>query len=524
MKESAREPLTVPGKYMEPCEIPQYDFEIEPFTMVIFGGAGDLSRRKILPALYHLHTEATFLKDFTILATGSREFSDDQYKEVVKDALQRFTPDDYTEAEYIAFSEHLHYLSGDVKEEKFYATLCEKIDEVSHFESVVEPNILFYLAVPPGLFPTIVNCLNTSHLCKGIYTSKIIVEKPFGTNESSARELNRIMLKAFDETQIFRIDHYLGKETVQNILFFRFGNSIFEPLWDRHYIDHVQITVAESIGIEHRGVFYEQAGVVNDIVQNHIMQLMALVAMEPPVGFEANLIRDEKVKVFKTIRPVDTRSFDETFFRGQYGPGTVEGKPVAGYRQEEKVSEHSNTPTFFAGKFFIDNWRWADVPFYLFAGKRLPIRTSEIYVQFKQPPLRLLGRTCDVIEPNALIFSIQPEEEISLRLSVKRPGIVNQPQSVYMEFNYRKSFKAKAYSPYERLLIDCIKGDLTLFARQDGVEAMWRIVDPINEYWAANPSRDFPNYPAGTWGPPQAREFIAKDGRQWHVVDKTLPE
>lgn len=345
----------------------------------------------------------------------------------------------------------------------------------------------------------------------------MIVEKPFGRDRASAIKLNQVILKGFDEKQIYRIDHYLGKETVQNIIFFRFANSIFEPLWNRRYVDHVQITVAEDLGVEHRGVFYEQAGVVRDIVQNHVMQLVALVAMEPPVGFEADLIRDEKVKVFRTIRPLDETHIDEFIVRGQYGPGKIKGEDVPGYRQEQDVSPLSNTPTFIAAKLYVDNWRWAGVPFYVRAGKRLPKRITEICVQFKQPPLKLFGRPCDVLEPNLLAFGIQPHEEISLRLTVKYPGMGNQPYMVNMDFNYNETFNIKSYLAYYRLLIDCMKGDLTLFARQDGVEAMWSVVDPITDRWENTPPPGFPNYDAGTWGPKAAEELLSGEGHQWRT-------
>jgi len=344
------------------------------------------------------------------------------------------------------------------------------------------------------------------------------MEKPFGTDRASAAKLNQFVLKYFDEKQIYRIDHYLGKDTVQNIIFFRFANSIFEPLWNRLYIDHIQITVAEDIGVGHRGVFYEQAGVVRDIVQNHIMQLIALVAMEPPVGFEADLIRDEKVKVFETIRSMDEEYIYHNTVRGQYGHGRFRDKSAAAYREEENVSRNSHTPTYLAAKLYIDNWRWAGVPFYIRTGKRLARQLTEIFVQFKQPPLRLFGRTCDILSPNALILTIQPQEAISLQLSVKYPGMENHPYTVNMEFNYEKSFSFKMHLPYERLIIDAIKDDLTLFARQDGVEAMWSVVDPIIERWESIPPQDFPNYAAGTWGPEEADELMQRDGRCWREL------
>lgn len=496
------------------CNIPLYDFKIEPFIMIIFGGAGDLTQRKLLPAIYHLYHEERIIKEFSIIGFGLPEFSDKEYREFSKKSIEKFNAGHLDKKKINDFLKNLSYLTGDLKDDKSYKRLSKAISKLSQRTQKKNINILFYLAVPPAVLPMIVEKLSTVNLCRGA-NSRIIIEKPFGSDKASAIELNQSILKVFDENQIYRIDHYLGKDTVQNIIFFRFGNSIFEPLWNRRYIDHVQITVAEDIGIEHRGIFYEQAGIVRDIVQNHIMQLIALVGMEPPVGFEADLIRDEKVKIFRTIRRMDKDYVDRFTVRGQYASGKINGKKVCGYRKEENVSPGSNTPTFFAGKFHIDNWRWSGVPFYVRTGKRLPRRRSEIYVEFKQPPLRLFGNDCDNIGPNSLILSIQPQEEISLALSVKYPGIGNRSYAVSMKFNYEQGFNIKQHPPYERLLVDCIKGDLTLFARQDGVEAMWSIVDQIIEPWDQVPAKDFPNYTAGSWGPKEANKLIENDNRKW---------
>jgi glucose-6-phosphate 1-dehydrogenase len=502
--------------FLEKCEISLTETTLPPFIMIIFGGAGDLSQRLLMPSLYHIFSEEKSISDFFIVGFGMPEFSDDDYREFMKIAIRKFVSTHFQEDEYIKFAKHLSYQSGDLVDENAYKSLCDKIAKI--LQNKENFNVLFYLAVPPKLLPVIVDNLNKRNLCRNMFNSKVIVEKPFGNNKKTAEELNKLLLEAFDEKQIFRIDHFLGKDTVQNIIFFRFGNSIFEPLWNRRYIDHVQITVAETLGVEHRGVFYEQAGIVRDMVQNHIMQLIALVAMEPPVGFEADLIRDEKVKVFRTIRPMDDKYIDKFMVRGQYGPGKIGDKNVPGYRSEENVSINSNTATFFAGKFYIDNWRWAGVPFYVRVGKRMPKSFTEISIHFKQPPLRLLGRTCDIIEANQLIFNVQPNEEICVRLNVKYPGAGNRPYTVGMEFSYERSFGIKKYPAYERLLGDCIKGDLTLFARQDGVEAMWSVVDPIVSRWEKNPAKDFPNYSAGTWGPKEAEELIVTDGRRWRDI------
>jgi glucose-6-phosphate 1-dehydrogenase len=375
------------------------------------------------------------------------------------------------------------------------------------------------MAVPPGFLPAITERLSSCRLCRGNFNTRLIVEKPFGRDMDSAKELNRVLANAFDESQVYRIDHYLGKETVQNILFFRFANSIFEPLWNRRYIDHVQITVAEDLGIENRAGFYEEAGVVRDIVQNHLMQLLALVAMEPPISFEADYIRNEKVKVFHTIREIDDDYIDRFTVRGQYGRGTVNGKGVPGYREEKDVAPDSRTPTFFAGKFFIDNWRWAGVPFYLRTGKRLKKRITEISIHFRQPPLRLFSSSCEIREPNILILGVQPQERISLHIGVKYPGVSNQLYPVNMAFNYEADIPGDIHFalPYERLLIDCMKGDQTLFARQDGIEAMWAVVDPIIRRWEDAPAPRLPDYEAGSWGPETADELLTSEDRRWRI-------
>lgn len=505
--------------YVDTCEIVQPEFKIEPFTLVIFGGAGDLSKRKLIPTLYHLFQDHKLPELFSILGFGLPEFSDEAYRNLIKEAIKEFSPESFDEKDCLGFIKHLFYLSGDLKSDANYKILCDRIEELMPGIAQNDKKVIYYLAVPPTFVPFIARQLSAHNLCKGpLFKTKVVVEKPFGRDRKTAAELNQFLMQAFDEKQIYRIDHYLGKETVQNIIFFRFANSIFEPLWNRRYIDHVQITVAEDLGVEHRGAFYEEAGVVRDIVQNHIMQLVGLVAMEPPVGFDADYIRDEKVKIFRTIRPMDEAYIKQFTVLGQYGEGKIKDKEVKGYRSEDKVNPQSNTPTFIAAKLLIDNWRWSGVPFYIRTGKRLPQGITEIAIEFKHPPLRLLGRACDILQPNLLILSVQPQEGISLRFSVKLPGEGNQPYPVEMDFNYAKSFKFNPHLAYERLLIDCMRGDLTLFARQDGVEAMWGVVDPIIKYWENNPPSDFPNYTSGTWGPKEASKLMEKDGKKWRFA------
>ena len=497
------------------CDIELDDFTIDPFTLVIFGGAGDLSQRKLLPMLFHIFTEGDLPPDFSIVGFGLPEMDDDGYRNLVREAVRTHGEEPFEEKHWEAFSRHLHYLSGDFETAANYEKLTSELNLLCGKQSGEKRRVIYYMAVPPDFFPVIINQLSSHRLCKDRFDTRIIIEKPFGRNRGSAEALSSTIRAAFDESQIYRIDHYLGKETVQNIIFFRFANSIFEPLWNRRYIDNVQITVAEDLGIEHRGNFYEEAGVVRDIIQNHMLQLVALVAMEPPVGFAADYIRDEKVKIFRSIRLMDSEYVDAFSVRGQYGPGRIGGETVPGYREEKDVAKDSNTPTFIAAKLHIDNWRWAGVPFYIRAGKRLPKRITQICIQFKQPPLRLFSHTCDILNPNFLLLTVQPREEITLHFGVKYPLSRNAIHPVNMEFDYQKAFKTKRHSPYERLLIDCMRGDLTLFVRQDGIAAQWNVVDPLIVRWEENPAGDFPNYAAGAWGPGDSDRLLLKDGRNW---------
>ncbi len=501
------------------CEILPEKADIEPFTMVIFGGTGDLSRRKLLPTLYHLCHDQNLPEEFAIIGVASGERSDEEYRIFVREALEEFGEEPVHKKCWERFCKNLFYISGKFDDETTYGKLSQRLEKAAKATKEGSREIIYYMAVPPQLLQDIFERLSYCNLCKGIFNTRLIVEKPFGRDRESAAELNILIARAFDERQIYRIDHYLGKETVQNILFFRFANSIFEPLWNRRYIDHIQITVAEAIGIENRARFYEKAGVVRDIVQNHMMQLLSLVAMEPPIGFEADYIRDEKVKVYKTIRTMDDEYIDRFTVRGQYGSGEINGREVPGYREEKDINPDSDTPTFFAAKFHIDNWRWAGVPFYLRTGKRLKKRITEISIHFKQPPLRLFSSTCEIREPNLLVLGVQPHEEIALHIGVKHPGIGNQLYPVNMGFNYERDLEGDIHFPlpYERLLLDCMKGDQTLFARQDGIEAMWSVVDPIIKRWGNTHAPEFPNYSAGTWGPDKSNELLQSEGRRWRI-------
>jgi len=503
----------ISSQFLETCDIPADEYKVEAFTMVIFGGAGDLSGRKILPALYHLFTEDEFPEGYSILGFDRIDLTEEQYRSSMRDAVRKFS--DEEPVRWDEFSRHLFYLQGNLEDDEAFKKLILKVRKIVPGKRK-NKEVIYYMALPPRALPAAVELLEHHNLCRGVFRTKIVVEKPFGTDRSSAAHLNRMLLEAFDEDQIYRIDHYLSKEPVQNIIFMRFANTIFEQFWNFRYVDNVQITVAEDMGIGHRGAFYETAGVVRDIVQNHMMQMLGLVAMEPPVGFRADFIRDEKLKIFRSIRPMDNEYIDKFMVRGQYGQGNVHGEDVIGYRDEKAVSKASLAPTFFAGKFFIDTWRWAGVPFYVRTGKRMAKKITEICIEMKQLPLRLFGRVCDTPgEANVLTLTIQPDEKIALKFGVKYPFSHNQIYPANMVFSYKETFKIKSHYTYERLLVDCIRGDLTLFLREDAIEAMWGIVDPINARWESIEPGEFPNYPAGSWGPEAAALLLEKEGRHW---------
>jgi glucose-6-phosphate 1-dehydrogenase len=489
----------------------------EPCTMVIFGATGDLTSRKLVPALYNLARERRLPGGFSAVGFARREWDDAHFREVLLDGLNENSRSGAAEpALWDSFAAGISYHRGTFDDPAAYASLGAALARIDA-ERGTGGNRVFYLATPPESYPAIIANLGAAGLNRspnGGWT-RIIVEKPFGRDLESARELNRQALSVFDEGQVYRIDHYLGKETVQNLLVFRFSNGIFEPIWNRRHVDHVQITVAESIGVEDRGGYYDHSGALRDMIQNHLTQLLTLTAMEPPVAYDADAVRDEKVKVLRAITPIRPDQVTSFTARGQYGSGSVSGRPVDGYRQERGVAPGSQTETFVALKLFVDNWRWAGVPFYLRSGKALPRRVSEIAVQFKTVPTMLFSDSpTNDIEPNVLAIKIQPDEGITLKFGSKVPG-QSQIRPVTMDFRYGTSFGVASPEAYERLLLDCMLGDSTLFTRRDEVEASWSLITPIHQGWAATPPASFPNYEAGTWGPADADELLARDGRAW---------
>lgn len=486
----------------------------DPCIVVIFGASGDLTKRKLLPALYHLEQAGLLPKKFAVVGVARRPLGD-QFATEMREGILKGGGVEGSDPQLKDFLGRLDYHAMDFDDKDGYTSLKTKLDKIDK-KYGIGGGRLFYLAVAPGYFAEIVDQLGAHGLTSQEHGAvRVIIEKPFGHDLDSARKLNDNVNKVLSEDQVFRIDHYLGKETVQNILVFRFANGIFEPVWNRNFIDHVQITAAESIGIEGRGAFYEKAGTLRDVVQNHVMELLAFVAMEPPVSFSAPPIRGEKIKVWKAIQPIRP----EETVRGQYGPGTIDGQAVAGYRQEKNVDPGSHTETFAALKLEIESWRWAGVPFYLRAGKRLAKRSTEITIQFRQPPLRLFKESAEIarcgVQPNIISMRIQPNEGISLRFAAKLPGPAMQSCPVKMDFDYAKAFGPSSANGYERLLIDAMLGDSTLFLHRDGVEATWALMTPVLEAWNADPPKGFPNYSAGSWGPAAADELLARDGRRW---------
>jgi glucose-6-phosphate 1-dehydrogenase len=484
-----------------------------PCTLVIFGASGDLTRRLLAPAIAHLSRDGAISADFAIIGVARSPFTDQEFRAYLAGGAREHTP--ATQGRPGELPGTVRYLCGDFTDPELYRGLQAALDQI---EARRPRNRIFYLATPPETDPIIVSHLGDRGLAApGGGWSRVVVEKPFGHDLASGAQLNADLRRVFDERQIYRIDHYLGKETVQNIFVLRFANGVFEPLWNRRYIDHVQITVAESLGVEHRAGYYEKSGVIRDMFQNHLLQLVSLTAMEPPAAFEADAVRAEKVKVLQSIRPFAADAIDEWAVRGQYGPGVVGGRQVPGYRQEERVAHDSTTPTWAAVKFAIDNWRWAGVPFYVRSGKRMERRISEIAIEFKRVPHALFGRDNGTMNPNVLRLRIQPDEGISLKFEAKIPGTVMQVESVTMDFAYSQ-LGAPIQGGYERLLLDVTHGDQTLFTRGDEVEHAWRVVTPILQAWESRPATDFPNYAAGTHGPDAADRFLEREGRRWRTL------
>jgi glucose-6-phosphate 1-dehydrogenase len=493
----------------------------DPAALVLFGGTGDLAHRKVIPALFQLWRTSLLPREFAVVALGRRPYSEEAYRNELRASLERFSRILPIETDaWREFAGRISYIQGDLGDQALYGGLAAHLDQLDR-ERGTRGNRLYYLATQPSVFTEIIAGLGQAgldHEHHGGGWRRIVVEKPFGRDLVSAIRLNREVGKVFRESQVYRIDHYLGKETVRNILVFRFGNGIFEPIWHRRYVDHVQITVAESIGVESRGSYYEEAGASRDVLQNHLMQLLALVAMEPPATFDADALRDEKVKVLRAIEPMSPAQVAANVVRGQYGPGWVAGEPVPGYRAEAAVDPESETETYVAARFQVSDWRWAGVPFYLRAGKRLPKRATEIAIQFREVPHALLKESRADPEPNLLALRIQPDEGILLRFAAKVPGLGLDVRSVNMDFTYGSAFSVDSPDAYETLLLDALLGDAALFTRSDEVEKAWSIVTPIIEAWAAEPAPDFPNYDAGSWGPAAADGLLAAEGRRWRRI------
>ncbi len=497
---------------------------VVPNIFVIFGGAGDLTWRKLMPALVDLSQGQSMPAHFAILAVDRVELSDEALRKRLLEGVKKFARSGKTAAkDWKEFSRHIHYLQGDFKGKATYkelGDLCAKLEN----EWGAKAQRVFYMATPPSLFGEIPIFLHEAGLASDRQRARIVIEKPIGYDLDSARALNRALAEGFEECQIFRIDHYLGKETVQNILAFRFANPLFEPIWDRRYVDYVTITVAEEVGVEHRGGYYDNAGALRDMVQNHLLQLLCLVAMEPMVSFDADEIRNKKVDVLHAVRPIPCDAVHLSTVRGQYGGGWIGGKRVRAYRAEPDVPPDSATETFAALRLFVDNWRWQDVPFYLRTGKRLPRQVSEVAIQFRAVPHQAFPIEATLEwQPARLIISIQPDEGIVMRFQAKRPGPKMRLQPVDMRFNYRESFATPSPEAYVTLLHDVIDNDATLFMRADQVEAAWRLLMPVLDAWKASPANDFPNYAGGTWGPDATQGLLVQQGHSWPAPVELAP-
>jgi len=502
----------------------------EQCTMVIFGATGDLTKRKLFPALYQLHVENLLAPEFAVLAVGRETtLTDESFRDSMRKALAESDEvKNVDEAQWASFAQRIFFAGGDATDAAAYEGICARLNEIEKSRQTTERNRFFYLAVPPSVFEPIVRHLSSSGLVPRIDDprarpwARVVVEKPFGHSLETARALNALVLSLFAEHQVYRIDHFLGKETVQNVLVLRFANSIFEPLWNRRWVSHVEITAAETVGVEARGKYYEEAGVVRDMFQNHLLQLLALTGMEPPPAMTADAVRDEKVKLLKSIRWLSPETIPTSAVRAQYAAGKLKDADVVGYRDEPDVAKDSQTPTYAAVRFYIDNWRWKGVPFYLRSGKRLKKRVSEIAVHFQAPPHLMFGGAGEHrdLKANVLVMRVQPNEGVSLNFEVKVPGAAValtqelEVAPVDMEFAYAEAFGETAAPAYETLLLDVMIGEMTLFTRSDEVEAAWRLIDPLLQYWEANPANPMPTYPAGSWGPAEANGLIGAGWRE----------
>jgi glucose-6-phosphate 1-dehydrogenase len=488
-----------------------------PCAVVIFGASGDLAKRKLIPALYRLVQERLLPAEFAIVGLGRTPMTDEEFREKMKASVLEFSESKSVDEEvWRSFAAGMRYLPSNINNPEDYKRLAELLAEVDR-ERGTQGNHLFYLSTAPEFYAEAIEQLGAAGLTRQEKNwVRVIVEKPFGTSLESARELNRQILRHLDESQVYRIDHYLGKETVQNLLVFRFANGIFEPMWNRQYVDHVQVTNAETVGVEGRGGYYEKSGVVRDMIQNHVFQVLSIVAMEPPASLSSEDVRDEKIKAMHSARAFTPERVRAECVRGQYGAGSIGGVPVPGYREEKGVTPDSITETFAAVTMWFDNWRWSGVPFYIRSGKRLAKRVTEIAIQFKEAPHKLFGPAMDEASPNQLVIRIQPDEGITMRVAAKVPGQLTRIRDVNMDFRYGASFGVQLAEAYERLILDCVLGDSTLYARKDMTERGWELVMPILDEWAAHKEEAaFPNYEAGSWGPEESFKILERQGRHW---------
>lgn len=497
---------------------------VDSLSFTIFGAHGDLTKRKLIPAMYALFLQGLLPKGFVLLGTSRTPMSDEQFRNLMKESLLKFASDlAFDEDSWARFASSLYYVATDSSKPEGFEVIKTTLDELDAKHGTKGRHI-FYLSTSPSLYWPIVQGLAAAGLVSKVKTCdrwpRVVIEKPFGHDLESSRELDERIHDVMREHQIYRIDHYLGKETVQNIMVFRFANAIFEPLWNRNHIDHIQVTNAETIGVEGRGAYYQEAGAMRDMIQNHLMQLLALVLMEPPISMDAEATRDEKIKVLRCLKPLSPDKIDDYAVRGQYGPGFILGSNVPGFRQEDSVSPDAETPTFAALKLEMDNWRWAGVPIYLRSGKRLAKSITEVAVHFKTAPHRLFGLNDGTSDDqsNVLVMQIQPDEGISLRFATKQPGPTTMVRWLNMDFKYGTAFGARTPTAYERLILDCLIGDPSLFARTDFVEASWQYIQPILQHWENTSPKDFPNYASGSWGPQASDKLIASTGHAWRKL------